>query len=171
MTSICKASEKDIPVLSNLATTTIIESHGHSAPAADMNNYIAEKYTEAVFTKELSDPKNIYHFIYHDDEAVGFSKIVFNCSYEGSQLENITKLDRIYVLKACYDLKLGQQLFQFNVDLAKQNGQAAMWLYVWKENARAIRFYERNGFRVIGTHDFQVSPTHSNPNHHMLLQF
>ena len=171
MTSICKASERDIPVLSNLAKLTLIESHGHSAPAEDMNNYIAEKYTEAVFEKELSDPNNIYHFIYLDNKPVGFSKIVFNCPYEGSELQNVTKLDRIYVLREFYDQKLGQQLFQFNVDLAKANGQAGMWLYTWVENARAIRFYQKNGFRIIGGHDFQVSPTHSNPNHHMLLLF
>ena len=145
MTSICKAGEKDISLLSSLATTTIIESHGHSAPAEDMNNYITEKYTEAVFKEELSDPKNIYYFIYHDDELAGFSKIVFNCPYEASPIENVTKLDRIYVLKKFYDQKLGQQLFQFNVDLAKENKQAGMWLYVWKENPRAIRFYEKLG--------------------------
>jgi len=171
MTSICKAGEKDVSLLSSLATTTIIESHGHSAPAEDMNNYIAEKYTETVFKDELSDTKNIYHFIYHDNELAGFSKIVFNCSYEGSPIENVTKLDRIYVLRKFYDQKLGRQLFQFNVDLAKANGQAGMWLYTWVENTRAIRFYEKNGFRIIGSHDFHVSPRHSNPNHHMLLLF
>jgi ribosomal protein S18 acetylase RimI-like enzyme len=171
MTSINKVLVKDISLLSSLATQTIIESHGHSAPAEDMNNYIAEKYTEEIFKGELGDPKNIYNFIYHDDQLAGFSKIVFDCPYEGSQLQNITKLDRIYILKKFYEQKLGQQLFQFNVDLAKKNKQAGMWLYVWQENARAIRFYEKNGFRVIGSHDFQVSPTHSNPNHHMLLLF
>jgi len=171
MIFIHKITEKDIPLLSNLARTTILESHGHSAPAADMNNYIAEKYTEAVFEKELSDPNNIYHFIYYNDKAVGFSKIVFNCPYEGSTIQNITKLDRIYVLREFYDKKLGQQLFQFNVDLAKENNQAGMWLYTWIENTRAIRFYEKNGFKIIGSHDFHVSPTHSNPNHHMLLLF
>jgi ribosomal protein S18 acetylase RimI-like enzyme len=171
MIAIRKASISDVSLLSPLATQTIIESHGHSAPAEDMNAYIAEKYTEEIFRAELSDPQNIYYFIYHNDRLAGFSKIVFDCPYEGSQLQNITKLDRIYILKEFYDQKLGQQLFQFNVDLSKKNGQAAMWLYTWIENVRAIRFYEKNGFKIIGCHDFQVSPTHSNPNHHMLLLF
>jgi ribosomal protein S18 acetylase RimI-like enzyme len=170
MTAIYKVTKNEISLLSTLATQTIIESHGHSAPAEDMNAYIAEKYTEAVFKDELSNPKNIYYFIYHNGELAGFSKIVFDCPYEGS-LQNVTKLDRIYILKKFYDQKLGQQLFQFNVDLAKENKQAGMWLYVWKENPRAVRFYEKNGFKVIGSHDFQVSPRHSNPNHQMLLLF
>ncbi len=171
MIAISKVTINDIELLSTLATQTIIESHGHSAPAEDMNTYIAEKYTKAIFEKELSDPDNIYYFIYHNGEPAGFSKIIFNCPYEGSAIENITKLDRIYILQKFYDQKLGQQLFQFNVDLAKQNKQAGMWLYTWIENARAIRFYEKNGFKIIGSHDFQVSPTHSNPNHQMLLLF
>jgi ribosomal protein S18 acetylase RimI-like enzyme len=171
MTLIHKAIEKDSALLTSLAELTFIESHGHSAPAADVSNYIAEKYTELVFKEELSDPGNIYHIIYHNDKPAGFSKIVFNAPYEGSPVQNITKLERIYILKDFYYLKLGQELFQFNVDLAKQNGQAGMWLYVWKENPRAVRFYQKNGFQIIGSYDFHLSATHSNPNHQMLLQF
>ncbi len=166
-----KASNEDSSLLSRLATQTLMESHGHSAPAADMENYIGEKYTVAVFNEELNDPKNIYHIIYHDGKPVGFSKIIFNEPYAGSPLQNITKLDRIYLLKEFYDLKLGQQLLQFNLDLAKQNDQVGMWLYVWQENERAVKFYTRNGFTVIGGYDFHVSATHSNPNYHMLLRF
>jgi len=171
MTLICKASEKDSALLSNLAELTFIESHGHSAPAEDISNYIAEKYNEDIFKTELSNPENIYHFIYYNDKPAGFSKIIFNCAYEGSPLQNITKLERIYILAAFYDQKLGQQLFQYDLDLAKQNSQAGMWLYVWKENPRAVRFYQKNGFQITGSYDFHLSATHSNPNHQMLLRF
>jgi hypothetical protein len=57
MIAIRKASISDVSLLSPLATQTIIESHGHSAPAEDMNAYIAEKYTEEIFRAELSDPQ------------------------------------------------------------------------------------------------------------------
>ena len=30
-----------------------------------------------------------------------------------------------------------------------------VWLGVWEENPRAIRFYEKNGFVVFGEHQFQ----------------
>ncbi|MEO6707056.1 MAG: hypothetical protein ABIN04_14540, partial [Ginsengibacter sp.] len=69
-----------------------------------------------------------------------------------------------------YDLKLGYNLFEFNRNLARTNNQKGIWLFVWKENERAIRFYKKNGFEVIGNFDFKISETHSNPNYQMLLK-
>jgi ribosomal protein S18 acetylase RimI-like enzyme len=171
VTTIIKATEKDASLLASLATNTFMQSHGHSAAAADINNYITEKYSEAILQDELNDPENIYHIIYHDEKPAGYSKIVFNQPYENSEVQNIAKLERIYLLQEFYNLKLGKVLLQFNIDLAKQQQQAAMWLYVWKENARAFNFYVNAGFTIIGSYDFKLSATHSNPNHQMLLQF
>jgi diamine N-acetyltransferase len=171
MHEIIKATEKDVALLSSLATNTFIESHGHSAPAADINNYIAEKYNEAILKEELSDPQNIYHIIYYDEKPAGYSKIVYNQPYENSVQQNITKLERIYILQEFYNVQLGKALLQFNVALAKQNQQAGMWLYVWKENTRAFNFYAKVGFIIIGSHNFKISATHSNPNYRLLLMF
>ena len=171
MHEIIKATEKDVALVSTLATNTFLQSHGHSAPAADINNYIAAKYNEVVLKEELSDPQNIYHIIYCDEKPAGYSKIVYNQPYENSTLQNITKLERIYILQEFYNVQLGKALFQFNVALAKQNQQAGMWLYVWKENTRAFNFYTKAGFIIIGSYNFKISATHSNPNHQLLLMF
>jgi diamine N-acetyltransferase len=171
MPEITKAAEKDTTVLVTLATTTFIQSHGHSAPAADINNYIAEKYNEAILNEELNDPQNIYHIIYHNEKPAGYSKIIFNQAYENSPVQNITKLERIYVLEEFLNLKLGLALLQYNIALAKQNQQTGLWLYVWKENTRAFNFYTKAGFIIIGSYNFKVSATHANPNHQLLLRW
>jgi ribosomal protein S18 acetylase RimI-like enzyme len=46
-----------------------------------------------------------------------------------------------------------------------------MWLYTWTGNERAVSFYLKAGFKIIGSHNFKISATHSNPNHRMLLEF
>ncbi|MBL0182688.1 MAG: GNAT family N-acetyltransferase [Chitinophagaceae bacterium] len=171
MISIVIANEHDAELLGNIARISFIESHGHSAGQEDINAYINEKYSDAVFKEELNNATNIYHFIYYAGHAAGFSKIVMNCPYAGAEVNNITKMERLYLLKAFYDLKLGWKLLRHNIELAKRNGQAGMWLYVWKENERAVNFYTRAGFRITGSHDFQISPAHANPNHQMLLVF
>ena len=171
MTSIVKAGEKDAELLSEIAKLTFIESHGSSAKAKDVNKYITDKYSVNVFKEELSDAKNIYYIICHNKRPIGYSKIIFDAPYEGSQVKSITKLERLYLLKEFYNLKLGSELFQFNIDLSKRNKQMGMWLFVWKENHRAINFYKKNGFDIIGSHDFKISETHSNPNHQMFLRF
>jgi ribosomal protein S18 acetylase RimI-like enzyme len=42
------------------------------------------------------------------------------------------------------------------VAAAAERGAAALWLGVNQQNARANRFYEKNGFRQIGIKHFQV---------------
>ena len=171
LTSITRAGEKDFQLLSELAKLTFLESHGHSAPSADVAAYVTEKYSPAVIKEVLSNEKNIYFIIYTDNRPAGYSKIIFDTPYPDSPIKNITKLERLYLLKEFYSLKLGVQLFQFNIDLAKSNNQMGMWLFVWKENQRAVNFYKKSGFVIIGSHDFKISETHSNPNHQMFLKF
>ncbi len=171
MVIIEKATTDNAALLADIGRITFIESHGHSAPAADIDAYVATKYTPAVMQQELSDPKNIYHILYYDQQAAGYSKIVLHSPHPGMPQQNITKLERIYLLKEFYQLKLGYELLRFNIDLSKKNNEAGMWLYVWKENHRAVNFYTKAGFRITGSYDFKLSETHSNPNHRMLLLY
>ena len=171
MTSIVKANEKDSQLLSEIAKITFIESHGNSAELEDINNYVAENYSDNIFKKELQDSKNIYHILYYKDQVAGYSKIITNSPCSGNEVKEVAKLERLYLLKVFYNLNLGFQLLEFNVNLAKEYKQSGIWLYVWKENHRAINFYKRNGFIIIGSYDFKISERHSNPNHQMFLSF
>src|SRR5690349_12146523 len=117
MISIRQADENDSGILSTLGSITFRESHGHSAAPADIDAYDNRTFTDDMLKKELSDAKNIYHIIYHDNKAAGFSKIVLDSPYEGSEIKNITKLDRLYLLQEFYDRHLGSTLFRFITDL------------------------------------------------------
>ena len=171
MTSIVQATAADFKLLAYIGKQTFIESHDHSAAKEDISSYVNKKYSAVFFREELRDANNFYHIIHCEGEPAGYSKIILNCPAPNIPLQNITKLERLYLLKDFYQLQLGKQLFQFNLDLSKSNHQAGIWLYVWKENRRAMNFYIKNGFTIIGSHDFQIAATHSNPNHQMLLKY
>lgn len=166
-----KPTRDDIPELLELARVTFIQSHGHSASELDITNYINQTYSEEKLTEELNNPQNIYYLLYHNQDLVAYSKIVLNREVDNSDLpKNLTKLERIYLLESHQGLGLAQKLFHFNIDVAKENKQAGIWLYTWKENKRAIRFYEKLGFKIVGEHDFRISDTHSNPNWQYYLE-
>jgi len=171
MTTIRKASPTDVELLSQLGRQTFIESHGHSAATEDVETYINTAYDPETCKQELEDANNIYHFIYYKDQPAGFSKIIFNNVAPGVAATNITKLERIYVLKTFYNMKLGLALLNFIIELSKSHNQKGMWLYTWVENERAINFYKKAGFTIIGSHDFRISATHTNPNHRMYLEY
>ncbi|MFY0629170.1 MAG: GNAT family N-acetyltransferase [Flavobacteriaceae bacterium] len=168
---ICKATLANAKTLNSLSTRAFLPAHGHSAPQKDIDNYITVNFSEENFIKELSNPKNEYHLIYYKDKPVGFSKIVFNLQNEYLDATNVTYMSRLYLLKEYYGFNLGKELFDFNVSLSKKNNQQGIWLAVWVENSRAISFYKKMGFNIIGSYDFKISETHSNPNHIMYLHY
>lgn len=171
MIRIRPATPADVSLLAALGRQTFIESHGNSASAADIDHYVAGKYTEAIIGAELEEPGNRYHLVCYRDQAAGYSKIVLSCSHPDISLPDVTKLERLYLLRSFYGLGLGEALLEHNLQLSVNMGQRGMWLYVWTENHRAVAFYQKNGFRIKGSHDFAISPAHSNPNHHMLLEY
>ena len=166
-----KATTEDRSLLVDIAQKTFIESHGLSAKKPDIDFYVKEKCSVTFFEEELKDPANIYHIVYHQGEVAGYSKIILNCVHSNIQMKNITKLERLYLLKDSYSLNIGRELLNFNIQLSKKNNQAGIWLFVWKENHRALHFYLKNDFKIIGSFDFKISPNHSNPNHQMLLDY
>ena len=169
MISIRPATIDDAPLLSQIAPQVHLESHGHSAKAEHHEYYIAMKLSLEAFITELSIPENLYHLIFIDEQPAGYSKIILNVPHPEIAERPVTKLERIYLLKEYYGIDAGKKLFDHNVMVARENHQVGMWLNVWIENHRAIAFYQKQGFTIIGRSDFELSPTHTNPNHVMYL--
>lgn len=171
MTIIIRATVNDAKLLVNIGKISFLESHGMSASQKDIDAYVSLKFNETTFSEELQDTKNHFYIIYHNEIPVGYSKIIFDFPHKNIGFKNVAKLERLYLLSEYHHLKLGLELFNFNVQASKKHHQAGMWLFVWTENARALNFYNKVGFKIIGSHDFEISKTHSNPNHQMLLTY
>ena len=171
MIQIKTATLDDTEVLTQLGKTTFMEAHHTSASIKALECYLNKVYQEERFLEELENPNNIFHLIYFNEEPVGFSKITLSETNAAITKDNVTKLDRIYVLKEYYDKKLGVELFKNLVSVSKENKQTGLWLYVWVKNERAINFYKKMGFLVVGSYDFVLSKNKSNPNHIMFLEY
>ena len=170
MISVIQATEKDFKSIVTIGNISVAEAHRDSTTAENLKEYLAKNYTENAIKEELNDPNNIYHIISYNELPVGFSKINLNAKHPAIASENVTKLDRIYLLKEYFGLNLGFELLKFNIELSKNNNQAGIWLYTWIGNNRAINFYLKAGFKIIGSHRFYVTETHYNLNHHMYLK-
>lgn len=171
MISITKAVEKDIATIADIGKISVGEAHRDSCSAKDLNGFLEQHYNYTAIKDEIATTANIYHLISYDGKPAGFSKIILNEVHPNINKQQVTKLDRIYLLKEFFDLKLGCELLKFNIELSKKNNQSGMWLFTWVGNTRAVNFYLKAGFKIIGSHKFKVSETHYNDNHHMLLEF
>ena len=169
MISVIKATEKDYKSIVAIGKVSVAEAHRDSCSPEDLNEFLEKNYSNEAIKKELKDANNIYHIINFNGQPVGFSKIILNASHPNIDAENVTKLDRIYLLKEFQGLKLGLELLNFNIGLVRDNNQSGIWLYTWVDNKRAINFYLKAGFIIIGSHKFYVTKTHYNLNHQLYL--
>jgi len=170
-TRVVRATAGDALHVASIGRVAWVEAHGPSAAPNDIKQYVDQKYSDAAILLELQKPSNFYHLIFSGEKLAGFSNLILDASDPQITAQNVAELDRLYLLREFYDQRIGWETLCFNISLAKEHGQSGLWLYVWTGNDRAIAFYSRAGFQIVGSHDFKISDTHSNPNHLMLLKF
>ena len=171
MIEIKKAMDKDVKTLSIVSRKAFYVPHKDVIPKDIMENYIRTNFNEENLLKEISNPEFQYYLLYKNDVLAGFSKIIINSKNIHIKEENVTKMERLYLLEEFYGTGLGQQLFDFNLKLAKQEKQKGIWLYVWIKNYRAIDFYKKVGFKKIADYYFPISETETRINDVLYLEF
>jgi ribosomal protein S18 acetylase RimI-like enzyme len=66
------------------------------------------------------------------------------------------ELSKCYVHPEHHGLGAAAELMHASLRAAAEAGGRAVWLGVNSQNARAIRFYEKSGFRKVGTKSFRL---------------
>ena len=156
--SLRQATGDDAKLLTELAYTTFWDAFAHHPKNApdDLNYYMRQAFNEDKIAAELADPKNIFLIAEIDGEAAGYAKIVIDHVEPGITAGRPVELSRLYSHQKHLGQGVGQTLMDACFERARHEGRDVMWLGVWEYNPRAQRFYEKNGFRVVGSHVFQL---------------
>ena len=124
--------------------------------AEDLRAYVAEHYGIEQQSRELSDPAVRTFLAESGAEIIGFAQARFGSQPLSPLPGSATELQRIYVDGAARSSGIGARLFAACAQYAREHGAQHMWLSVWKQNARAIAFYERQGMNIVGEQSFRV---------------
>jgi ribosomal protein S18 acetylase RimI-like enzyme len=89
-------------------------------------------------------------------EVVGYLKLNFGQSQTELKDSKALEIERIYVLKEFQGKNIGQLLYEKAIQIANQNNAEYVWLGVWEENEKAIKFYTKNGFVAFDKHIFKL---------------
>ena len=153
-----QAGVDDAKVLTDLAYTTFWDAFAHHPKNApdDLHHYMRQAFNIDQITAELGDDKSIFLIAELDGEPAGYAKIIIDALEPGISAEQPVELNRLYSHQQFLGKGIGQALMDACLSRAKQDNRDVMWLGVWEYNPRAQRFYEKNGFRVVGSHVFQL---------------
>jgi diamine N-acetyltransferase len=149
-----KALPADVEQLQTIGITTFLEAFLAHNSQANMQHYVSQNLSMAKLKAELENPESAFYFAMLNNRAVGYLKLNHGNAQSDVNDPDAVEIERIYTLKEFYGKGVGQQLFQFALDIAAEGNYKYLWLGVWDGNPRAIRFYEKNGFAVFGSHSF-----------------
>lgn len=164
-----QASPTDAKLLTDLSYTTFWDAFAHHPKNApdDLAHYMRQAFSLEQIEAELADEKNIFLIGEIDAKAAGYAKIVIDNIEPGITAERPVELARLYSHQEYIGKGVGQDLMDACFERARVENRDVMWLGVWEYNPRAQRFYEKNGFRVVGKHTFQLG---SDPQTDLLMQ-
>ena len=118
--------------------------------------YVKKAFTLEVIKEELAYDKNIFFFLMENGtrNIIGYLKLRWDRSEEFFPKAPALELQRIYIKKDCWNGGYGKMLLDFTETYARYNGFDWLWLIVWSENEKGVRFYEREGWEKFGRKDF-----------------
>ncbi|MEL4319775.1 GNAT family N-acetyltransferase [Leifsonia sp. YIM 134122] len=166
------ATAADAGTLAELAAATFALACPPHTTADAIAEFIATHLSQDGFDAYLADPARVLLIAEQqraqratdaapDPLAVGYTMLVFGEPTDVDVAEAIgirptVELSKFYTRASIHGTGVSGPLMAATLAAAGERGAAGAWLGVNEENARAIRFYEKNGFGRVGTKHFLV---------------
>lgn len=151
-----KVTLNDLNALQKIGKQTFSDAYAFNNDKESMDAYLKNGFSTEKLKVELTDQNSEFYFAHLDHKVIGYLKVNFGISQTDIKDDKALEIERIYLLKNFYGKKIGQQLLEKSVLIAKLKNLEYIWLSVWEKNPKAIKFYERNGFVQFNKHTFTL---------------
>lgn len=143
------AIRDDAPQLAALLSRVFTDTYGSAIPPALLAAYLDRAFAPQQVAAELCSSKILHFVTVRDDEIVALCKLAPG-NPTGHQLQQPVELARLYVDSRLHGQGIAGALLQRTLGEARSRGYTTIWLCVWEQNARALAFYSKHGFRQFG---------------------
>lgn len=152
-----RAQTDDAAALADLAGRTFaLACPPHTSPE-DIAEHVRTKLSVAAIATELATTGMRYYVAQEGPAFVGFAMLV--ADGERPAVIRSTKpleLRRIYVDQDRHGTAVAGLLMRECLDYGTRHGYDLVWLGTNSENERALKFYRRHGFDIVGDRTFTV---------------
>lgn len=139
-----------------VASETFFEAYRESSEPANMAAHLAREFGERQQYAELVDPAiSVLAAREPDGDWAGFAALRSESRAAGVEGASPIEIARFYTRSRWYGRGAAAQLMAAACAFGARRGHDVVWLQVWEHNARARRFYEKSGFRAVGTNPFR----------------
>ena len=157
MISIRGAGLADAAALSLVGQAAFLDTYAEIVSGGDLVAHCARMHGVAIYEAWLADPGCALWLAETATGApIGYCVMIPAILTHARSQPGDMEVLRIYVLSRFYGQGVGYRLMKAAVDEARAREARHVVLGMLKKNARALAFYERQGFVVAGTRSFQV---------------
>jgi GNAT superfamily N-acetyltransferase len=149
-----EADFADLAPLLDLAQTSFVQAFTEGNKPENVQAYLSQAFTSVQLEIEWRNPASTFLLASLEGKLVGYTKVNLAAAQTDVQDPESLEVARLYTLEEVWGRGVGQFLLDAALAFAKEKGKTFVWLGVWEHNARAIRFYEKNGFKAFGSHPF-----------------
>jgi ribosomal protein S18 acetylase RimI-like enzyme len=133
------------------------ETYQEGYDPADIEDYVAHAFNVAQQTVELKEPGGRVLVIEDEQNGLlGFAHLRQTPPPPALAGRLAVEISRFYVDRPWHGQGIARVLMSACVAEARSRGADALWLLVYQDNARAVAFYEKSGFKRSGTQPFHL---------------
>ena len=144
------AAPADAELLADLGARTLRATFGPDKSEAQAA-YLALTFSPEAKSGDLADPQAIVLIAEVHDSAAAYARLRFGYSPPGVGGGAPMEIARFYADAPWVGRGVGKTLMESCLDIARDKGCDVVWLDVWEKNLRAIAFYAKWGFKVVGS--------------------
>lgn len=156
MGNIRQAEERDAAALAELADRTFRDTFARMNRAEDIELHCRNSYGESIQTAEIRDPTRTTLLCHVGDSLIAYGQLRWGSAPSCVVARRPAEIQRLYVDAPWHGKGAAHAVMASLLDSAVAGSADVIWLGVWEKNPRAIAFYAKSGFAVVGEHVFVV---------------
>ncbi|HYW13502.1 MAG TPA: GNAT family N-acetyltransferase [Longimicrobium sp.] len=152
--TIRRATAVDAGPLSALALRSFMEAFAAQNDPENVAVYTSRVYGPAQQAAEIGHPDIVTIVGEVDGRMAAYAQVRRIVPGPGVTGPDPVELMRFYVDQPWHGRGIAQRMMDAALVTARAMGARTVWLAVWEHNPRAMAFYTKRGFRVVGAQDF-----------------
>lgn len=154
MLAIRIANLGDARVLSQFAESTFRVTYGAVNNVDHMAAHCRNCFGEQFQATEISNPDMVTLLCEDEGALIGYAQLLWGEAPDFISSRNPGEIQRLYVGDDWHGKGVAPALMDACIEEMRKRGSDVVWLGVWAHNPRALAFYRKLGFTVIGEQSF-----------------
>ena len=119
-------------------------------------DYYGKSFSIEALLEQINDLNSRFYFIYDEDKLAAYFKINIGESQTEIGANDGMELERLYIYPEHQSKKIGAFIVNEVKIKALLEDKKYIWLGVWENNLRAIKFYQKQGFIKFDSHIYYL---------------